>query len=511
MKTVPGAAAALVLVAAAAIPSAVRADADLLAANCGGCHAETEAGLSRIAGQRKTPEGWLMTIVRMRIAHGVEIDPADQAAMVAHLAETQGLAPSETVGWRYALEKDPDVIEGFEEPLRSMCARCHTGARAVLQARTAEEWDLLVDFHVGQFPTVEYQALGRDRQWYRIAKEEIAPMLAAAHPFESEAWTAWQAAEKLAPAGDWVVLTELPGRGRAYGRLSVAGAASPFEVTGELRLADGATVPVAGSMNLYTGYEWRANLDVGEDKVRQVLAMSQDGTWVEGRQFLRDRDSLGARLVGARADGPATVLGAVPEAGQGLSLPVQLVGVGLDAATAEGGAVEGLAPNDFGAAATVTAAAQGVVTIAAGDGAATVGLWEAPDRVAVEPAFTVARIGGGGEGAPAAVPARFKAIGFWNGPDGAPGTGDDVRIGELPATWSVDNLHETAAMMEDTRWTGVMEPTGVFLPAIAGPNPERPFSTNNAGELKVIADAAGLKGEGTLIVTVQRFIDPPIR
>ena len=204
-----------------------------------------------------------MTIVRMRLIHGLEISAADQAALVAYLADTQGLAPSETEGYRYALEKDPNVVEAFDEPFRSMCARCHTGARVLLQRRTPEEWATHIEFHVGQFPTVEYQALGRDRDWYQVARDEMAPMLAELHPLESEAWTAWSAAEKPAVAGDWVVLTDLPGKGAAYGRLTVEGDASPYTVSGEMRLADGTALPVSGSMNLYTGYEWRANLTVG--------------------------------------------------------------------------------------------------------------------------------------------------------------------------------------------------------------------------------------------------------
>ena len=51
----------------------------------------------------------------------------------------------------------------------------------------------------------------------------------------------------------------------------------------------------------------------------------------------------------------------------------------------------------------------------------------------------------------------------------------------------------------------------IFTPAVAGPNPARRFSTNNAGDLTVTGTALGLTGEGHLIVTVQRWNDPPIR
>lgn len=511
MIRLAGAVSALTLALALGHAAPAAASEQLLTEACVACHEQTSAGLSRIAGQRKTPEGWLMSIVRMRIAHGMEISTADQATLVAYLSETQGMAPAETAAYRYALEKDPNVVEAFDEPLASMCSRCHTGARVMLQRRTAEEWTLLADFHVGQYPTTEYQALGRDREWFRIAKEEVTPMLAGQLPLETPEWAAWQAAAKASPAGDWVVLTAIPGKGQAYGRLTVAGGASPYTVTGEMRLADGTALPVGGSMNLYTGYEWRANLTVGDQAMRQVVALSEDGAQGAGRQFLRDADSLGAGIRLARADGPATVLGAVPEAAQGQSAAVQIVGAGLGDLAAEGGSLADVAANAFGAAATVSAGGPGVVHVSGAGGTAHVALYDSADRVSVEPDFTIARVGGGSAIAPGVVPAHFTAVGWWNGPDGQPGTEDDIRIGALDAEWSVADRDETSAAMQDVKFAGAMQENGIFMPAIGGPNPERQFSTNNAGVLTVTGTAAGQSGEAHLIVTVQRFIDPPIR
>ncbi len=490
-----------------ALPAA--ADEALLQSACGSCHEAGDAGLSRIAGQRKTPEGWLMSIVRMRQVHGADISVGDQAALVAYLSETQGMAPSETAAWRYALEKDPDWVEANDEPLGSMCSRCHTSARFHLQARTPEEWATLIDFHVGQYPTIEYQALGRDRYWLEIARAEIVPLLQAMHPFETQAWTDWQAAEKPAVAGDWVMLAEIPGKGRAGGRITVEGEGSPYVVSGRLTLADGTALPVSGSVNVYTGYEWRGAVTVGDMAMRQVFAMGADGT-LSGRQFMRDQDSLGGAVTAVRADGGPAILGTVPEALSGLSGSVQVVGTGLDALAAEG-AEATVTPNEAGAAVSLSAGAQGMVTLTAGEASGSVALVEAADRLTVEPAFTIARVGGGGEGLPPAVPAAFHAIGWWNGPDGAPETEDDVRIGAMDAEWSVGNANPTAEAMEDAAFAGQMGEDGIFLPAVAGPNPARKYQTNNAGALTVTATAGELSASGALIVTVQRFIDPPIR
>jgi quinohemoprotein amine dehydrogenase len=142
-------------------------------------------------------------------------------------------------------------------------------------------------------------------------------------------------------------------------------------------------------------------------------------------------------------------------------------------------------------------------------------LFRQVDRIAVEPAYAVARVGGDGGSQPI-VEAMFDAVGFSNGADGEPGTADDLRIGVLPAQWSVAPFDAQAEADEDVRFAGQMDhSSGVFTPAAAGPNPERKYQTNNAGNLRVQATLATtdtlLEAEGQLIVTVQRWNNPPIR
>ncbi|MBN9671310.1 quinohemoprotein amine dehydrogenase subunit alpha [Roseibium aggregatum] len=500
------------------IPGLAQDGATLLEENCAGCHAPGENGaLSRIAGQRKSPEGWLMTIVRMRLFHGMEIDNDVQSQLVHYLADTQGLAPSETEGYRYILEREPAVVEEIDAPLGEMCSRCHSGARVALQRRTQDEWDLHIDFHVGQWPTLEYQALGRDREWLKIAREEVVPMLAEKYPFETEAWSTWQSAEKSDANGTWVFTTRLPSKGEAYGTLEVSGETQPYTVAGTLKTANGDEFAVSGKLNVYTGYEWRANIEIGGTTYRQVLAMSEDGSTVSGRQFLHAEDSLGAAFKAVKAgDGPA-IAGVVPSTlAAGEATTVQIVGTDLSSIDLSGAVVaSGGTANAYGAAIELSpdAGTDGTVSIAAGDASDKDGLavYSHIDSLKVEPEFGVARVGGGG-GSAGKVPARFDAVGYWNGPDGQAGTEDDVRIGIIPATWSVAAFNEEAEVLKDVEHAGEMDTSlGIFMPAVAGPNPERPFSTNNAGNLKVVATNGDVSGEGQLIVTVQRWNDPPIR
>jgi quinohemoprotein amine dehydrogenase len=137
------------------------------------------------------------------------------------------------------------------------------------------------------------------------------------------------------------------------------------------------------------------------------------------------------------------------------------------------------------------------------------------DRVEVEPAFAVARVGDDGGSQPV-VDAMFDAVAWSNGADGEAGTGDDMRIGPVAAAWTVEPFNAQAESDQDVRFAGEMDKdSGVFTPAAAGPNPERKYQTNNAGNLKVVATVGqgeeAIRGEGQLIVTVQRWNNPPIR
>jgi len=159
---------AAVLAAISAAPAFADEPADgrtIVRNNCSGCHHESSPGyFERISSVRKTPEGWVMTIFRMHQVHGLTLDDDTRDAIVRYLSKTNGLAPSESAEGRFALERRPNVPDlQLPDDLQTMCARCHTGARVSLQRRNADEWLKLVNMHVGQWPTLEYQASSRDR------------------------------------------------------------------------------------------------------------------------------------------------------------------------------------------------------------------------------------------------------------------------------------------------------------------------------------------------------------
>ncbi len=312
-------------------PAAEEAET-ILDARCASCHQRTSEGdLDRVAAQRKTPEGWDMTIVRMMIVHGVEITADERRALVKHLADTQGLAPSESSDFRYILERDPAT---FEEPpdeeLAVMCGRCHSFARVALQRRDVDEWLKLSHFHLGQYPTTEYQALGRDRNWWEIASTKVPEKLGELYPFDTAAWNNWK--DRPAPdlSGDWRFVGHDPGRGGYHGvmHLEITGDDS-YDLTVTAAYDDGAEATGEGKGILYTGYEWRGRITIGDDVSLQVFEVWPDGYTMAGRTFFEDQDSIGGRMRAVRVDpNDSAILTTMPPYLRAGEIGHQLVHVG---------------------------------------------------------------------------------------------------------------------------------------------------------------------------------------
>lgn len=490
---------------------------------CTACHTVDNDRFSRISDQRKSPEGWLMTMSRMRTLHDVELSADEVRTVVKYLADTQGLAPSETVGVRYALERRLNTMEAFpSQDFTEMCARCHSGARVMLQRRPASEWEHLVHFHLGQWPTTEYQALARDRDWLPIALDQMVPWLAEHLPLESDAWKTWQERSPTEVTGRWSVAGNLPGKGEFHAVMTVeaGNGDDQYVVSLDGTHTDGTPMRGSGQALTYTGFEWRANLDVDGVGMRQVFAL--EGDTLRGRMFEREHDEIGADVVAAREVSSQSQVLAVQPAylKVGEEAEIAIVGAGLsgDVQLPQGVTVLEVlehSPMRMVVRARADASANGVHSVGVGNAeGGTLAVYDQIATVRVLPEFSVARVGGNGGSTPP-VQGRFEAEAWAAGPDGVPDTDDDYRIGVVPATWSVAPFDEQADHDGDVRFAGQMDAdSGIFMPAGAGPNPERRMSTNNAGNLNVIAEVADgdqtLNGQAQLIVTVQRWNNPPI-
>jgi quinohemoprotein amine dehydrogenase alpha subunit len=496
----------------------------ILNATCKVCHLPDEKAaltankpLFRISYQRKTPEGWLASIGRMQVMYGVKISDEDRRDLVKYLADLQGLAPSETEGVRYALERRLNTVEQFDPKLTEMCARCHSGARFALQRRPEAEWARLVHFHLGRWPSLEYQALSRDRDWFDIALKEVAPRLAKEYPLDNQAWRDWQKQRPQAAslAGDWNFSGHMPTKGDLAGTMSVTSTGGDqFKLSVKGQYADGSPFTGEGGAVLYNGYEWRGSVKINGVAMRQVFAVLKGE--MRGRMFEKAYDERGLDFVAAPKD-VARILSVQPgyvKAGE--EAEVSIVGSSLQGAPSFGEGVKVLS--------VVAQTPERVTVKIKAEAGAKLGLHEVGvgaskggnlavyreiAEVKVVPAFAVARIGGNG-GAASKMQGRFDAEAWGRGVDGKP-----YRIGVFPAKWSVEPFDERAKEDQDVKFAGLMdEASGQFMPGDAGPNPNRRMSANNVGNLKVVAtvNEAGRahKGEGHMIVAAQRWNNPPI-
>jgi quinohemoprotein amine dehydrogenase len=116
------------------------------------------------------------------------------------------------------------------------------------------------------------------------------------------------------------------------------------------------------------------------------------------------------------------------------------------------------------------------------------------DGIKVTPNWAMARVGG--VTFPKAL-AQFEARAYSNGTDNRGDTADDIDLGVVDATWS---LEEFTAIYDDDdiKYVGEIDKaTGRFTPNIEGPNPARKGQRNNIGDVYVVATYSPASGDAT--------------
>ena len=139
------------------------------------------------------------------------------------------------------------------------------------------------------------------------------------------------------------------------------------------------------------------------------------------------------------------------------------------------------------------------------EGAAVV--YDKIDAIKVKPKAGMARVGG------INFPKQyqqFEAVAYHNGADGKPDTKDDLNLGTVDATWSVE---EYPATYDDTDkdFVGTLDSHGLFTPNVDGPNPKRPRNANNVGDVWVVAtyktpEGKVLRARAHLLVTMPLYV-----
>ena len=515
----------------------------LTVSKCAPCHKQDEKGnLTRISWERSTPEGWQLVIKRMIRLNNLTLTPDEARHIVRYLSASHGLAPEEARPVHYQAERRMQDETAPNDSVRDACMACHPYARALSWRRSREEWDLLVKMHIGYFPTVETNgfrrpppppnapppAPGTDT---RDPVDRAIEFIAKAAPLHTPDWAAWRAgmrAPKL--AGRWLLSGSQIGRGRVWGEVVIEPGAGPDEFTTSAKLhylKTGSGVTRSGKALVYAGYAWRGRSSsagaTDPKELREVMIVSRDQSQIEGRWFWGDYDEFGLDVTLRRASSEPVVLavdrlalqaGASAERVQifGDNLPSGLAPADVDLGA--GVAVKRvLAQSSTSVTVEVDVAKDAlsgkrdaVLRRAVAVGAFTV--YDKMDYLKVMPEAALARLGGGGH--PKGYQ-QFEAVAYNRGPDNKPNTPDDVSLGPVDATWSVEEFYAVYGD-DDKDFVGALSPAGLFTPALEGPNPKRKFGRNNYGDVWVVAaynpggGSKAITGRGHLVVTIPLYV-----
>jgi quinohemoprotein amine dehydrogenase len=516
---------------------------------CAPCHTvDDKQQISRISFRRNTPEGWQETMRRMVALNGLRIDPATAREVVKYLSHNLGLAPEEARPAAFEAERRIiDYKYTASADAEGVCNKCHSLGRVISQRRTREEWNLLIAMHRGWYPLVDNQAFRRPGPAPRDPSpdgrppdtrhpvEKAVDHLARAFPLKTAEWSAWSATMRPPRLeGTWAISGTELGKGPVYGRVTIkATAGSSDEFTTDTTLFYAQTrerVARTGQAIVYTGFQWRGRSDangINDSDLREVMFVDRDWRSIEGRWFTGAYDEIGLDIRLDRVGDQPRILGTERQslrAGTsnqsfriyGVNLPATLAARELDF----GPGITVVSVADISAdAATVTVDVASTAAIGprdvflAGSRAKGPAVYDSFDAIRVTPAWAMARVGG------AVFPkglAQFEARAFDNGPDNRADTPDDIDLGVVPATWSIEEFTATYDD-DDIKYVGQIDAkTGLFTPNVDGPNPARRGSRNNVGDVYAVATytpeavdgkaVKPLRARGHLLVTVPLYM-----
>jgi quinohemoprotein amine dehydrogenase len=506
----------------------------LMASRCVGCHTlDNDGHWPRISDQRKTPEGWHMTLTRMQHNHGLVLSDAEKDAIIKYLADTQGLAPGEAEPYRYVLERRNNTIEQYNainrpDPngIATRCTTCHSYARIALQRRSEEEWRLLLHFHVAQFPMIEFHPAARISAWWEENAPHLPGVLVGLFPLSTPEWTEWRKRPSPDLSGEWRVVGNDPGVGFYSGTRTVKRAGPDvYKTTTSWEFADGHNETRDGTAVVYTGYEWRGRTNVRREDIREIYTVSDAGDQITGRWFLARHSELGGDFTAIRVrPGDSRLIAANPYGIQvGTTRRITLFGTNLSGVPQFGpdlhaSIVSRTADRIVVDVDAAPSAKTGLRSIALGpaESRATLAVYKAVDQVRVTPEYAFCRLGEGGGKIPT-VGAQFEAIAYASMPDASGKQGASVPVAVLPAKWTLEPHTPAAKEWDDQLYAGRITSSGLFVPAQGGINPLRTKGTpNNTGDLtvKATADVGGKTLEGTshlIVSTGMLFFNVPIR
>jgi quinohemoprotein amine dehydrogenase len=335
--------------------------------------------------------------------------------------------------------------------------------------------------------------------------------------------------------GRWLVSGSQPGKGKFFGTMDIEALPSGEGFSTKTKWTfsgDGSTVTQTGKSIVYAGYAWRgrSNTDKASTQpndpsvTREVMMVSRDQSQLEGRWFWGAYQEFGMDVGMRRAGAGLTVLGVDVSAlkSGSASNEVRIYGDHFPADLSP-------ADLDFGVGVTMKKLISHTpemikVTVEVSSGAipgkrdvavknavapAAFAVYDRIDYLKVSPQTPLAHLGGEPH---AKGYCQFEATAYANGPDGKQGTADDIELGPVRAKWKLDEFVATVGD-DDVEFVGSLDPnTGLFTPALDGPNPKRKFSRNNYGDVWVVAtfQPAGseqtVTGRSYLVVAIPQYL-----
>ena len=525
----------------------------LVIAKCGTCHTKDDKGnLSRISWERSTPEGWEEAIKRMVRLNGLTISPAEAKSVVKYLSTYHGLAPEEAKAVMYMPEHRIQDEAVPSPAVQTTCMGCHPIGRGLSWRRSKEDWKLLTNMHVFLYAQADvafrsgFFGGGGNAALIAAAPGDAPPLvdqsidyLAKTAPLHTPEWASWRArmrAPKL--AGRWLVTANIPGKGKYYGEMVMepGSADDEFQTRVKLQSAkDGSTLTRSGQGLVYAGYSWRGRskgstpATVAPDdlskEMREAMWISPDQLGAEGRWFFGEYQEFGADVKMVRASTEPTLVGVdrtMLKIGSqtnrirliGDNLPANVAAADLDLGS--GVTVRRIVSHTPGeVVAEVDVAANAVagkrdIALRRSVLEGALAVYDHVDYIKVLPEASLARLGS--DVHPKGYQ-QFDAVGYQRGADDKLHTADDVELGPIDVSWSVEEYLSVYGD-DDKDFVGTLSPTGLFTPALDGPNPKRKFSRNNYGDVWVVATAKNekdkegkpLSGRSYLVVTVPMYI-----
>ena len=487
----------------------------LVLAKCGTCHLRDDRGrLQRISWSRATPEGWQNVLRRMILEQGVSVSSEEARAIVKNLSNFHGLAPAEASLVRYSPERriQPEANIPNDE-IRAACAKCHAFAWPLSWRRSGGEWRQFVTSHAARqkFPASE-ESVNR-----------ISTVLSQIAPLSTPEWESWRNRDSSDLAGRWLVTAALPGWGKYWGEMQVERTPSGDFTTRTIltSITDGAVLVRTGRGIFYGDYAWRGRSSgatpAGEvpgdpsTEAREVMSFSAVPTRAEGRWFWGQyqefgfdvhwqRDSAGPALLalnrsslkaGSRANRVRFV---------GYNFPAQ--GTPADLDLGPGVVIRGIVsrtPHELVAEVDVASDAplgKRSVVFHRSMLPDALAIYDRIDYVKVSPDSAVASFS---DSAHAKGYLQFEPIGYQRGPDGKMHTADDLELGPIEATWSLQVFH--APEGSGAERVGTLTAAGLFIPASESPNISFDVWVSATAKSEKSPGGKALVGKSYMVVT----------